>query len=113
MNAAVFAGGYSMGPERSLVHGVSGPTREVPVVQEMLATLDTLTAAGQRHTMGKVVSFISDAIKRLGSSVSLRNRSTLTELLSRLAHESERRSPDVQRFRGSADSLLELLSDLV
>jgi hypothetical protein len=88
-------------------------SREITVVQEMLSTVDTLTAAGQRHTMGKVVGFISGAIEGLGPSVGMRNRSTLTDMLSQLARESERRSPDTRRFCGSADGLLELLSNLV
>jgi hypothetical protein len=121
MSAAVFAGEYPIGSyppgsrtrdRGSLSPGPSGAAGEITVVQGMVSTLDTLTAPGRRHTMGRIVSFISDAIEGLGSSIGVRNRSTLTDLLSPLAHESERLSPDVQVFCRGADSLLELLLDL-
>jgi hypothetical protein len=122
MNAAVFGDEYPIGsyvPDsrardtESGARGVPVSSRELTIVQEMLSTVNTLTAAGQRHTMGKVVGFISGAIEGLGPAVSVRNRLTLTDLLSQLARESERRSPDPQLFCWSADGLLELLSDLV
>jgi hypothetical protein len=122
MNAAVFADEHPIGAHapdshpqaaRVVFPRASVSTREIAVVQEMLTTLDTLTVAGQRHTMEKVVRFISDAIEGLSPTVGLRNRCTLADMLAQLAHESERVSPGVQLFRWSADSLLELLSDLV
>jgi hypothetical protein len=79
----------------------------------MLSTLETLTVAGQRHTMGKIAGFLSGTVERPGPTVSLRTRSATSELLSRLAHEAERLSPDVGSFCWAAESLLRLLSESI
>jgi hypothetical protein len=79
----------------------------------MLSTLETLTVAGQRHTMGKIAAFLAETIERPGPSVSLRTRSASRELLSWLSRESERLSPDVGRFCWAAQSLLGLLSESI
>src|SRR5262249_45516671 len=93
-----------------VVRGTSISSRDSTLVREILSNLETLTVAGQRHTMGKVSGFISEMMERLGPAVSLRARSASTELLSRMAYESERLSPDVGSFCRSAEGLLELLS---
>jgi hypothetical protein len=79
----------------------------------MLSTLETLTVAGQRHTMGKIAGFLSETIERPGPAVSLRTRSAARALHERLAHESGRLSPDVVSFCWAAESLLVLLSDSI
>ena len=99
---------------RGPVHrGRSVSARESSLIREMLSTLETLTVAGQRHTMGKIAKFLAETIERPGPAVSLRTRSAARELLSRLDHESGRLSPDVGSFCWAAESLLSLLADSI
>ena len=122
MSAGVFAdeptiGAYALDARargRGPVHrGRSVSARESALIREMLSTLETLTVAGQRHTMGKIAGFLSETVERPGPTVSLRARSAARELLSRLAHESERLSPDVGSFCWAAEGLLRLLSESI
>ena len=84
--------------------------RQLSTIQEMLASLDTLTIAGQQHVMAKVVGFIrartGEALGRVGRN----NQRTAVDLLQHLATESERRLPDVRSFGPPAESLLALLA---
>lgn len=99
---------------RGPVHrGRSISARESALIREMLSTLETLTVAGQRHTMAKIAGFLAETVERPGPAVSLRTRSASSELLSWLARESERLSPDVGRFCWAAQSLLGLLSESI
>jgi hypothetical protein len=120
MSAGVFADEPPIGAHaldarargRGPVHrGRSVSARESGLIREMLSTLETLTVAGQRHTMGKIAGFLTETIERPGPAVSLRTRSAAGELLTRMAHESERLSPDVGSFCWAAESLLVLLTD--
>jgi hypothetical protein len=122
MSAGVFTEEPTMGAHaldarargRGPVHrGRSISARESALIREMLSTLETLTVAGQRHSMGKIAGFLSETVERPGPTVSLRTRSAARALLSRLAHESERLSPDVAGFCWAAESLLRLLSESI
>jgi hypothetical protein len=122
MSAGVFADEQPVGAHaldararaRGPVHrGRSISARESALIREMLSTLETLTVAGQRHTMGKIAGFLSETIEHPGPAVSLRTRSAARALLARLAHESERLSPDVGDFCWAAETLLRLLADSI
>lgn len=78
-----------------------------PIVREMLASIDTLTIAGQRYTMAKIATriatLIDDRINRADAAIA-------ATLLQGLTHESERLSPDVQAFATRAETLIGLIA---
>ena len=76
---------------------------QLAVIREMLATLDTLTAAGQCYVMRKVVAFIQDELARL------RPQGGLAETLISLMTEAQQRWPDSRRFCSRAESLMKRL----
>ena len=84
--------------------------RQLSTIREMLATLDTLTNAGQQNLMMKVVAFIrgrgGEALGRVGKN----NQRTAADLLEHLAVEAERPLPDARAFGPQADSLVALLA---
>jgi hypothetical protein len=79
------------------------------IVREMLATIGTLTTAGQRYTMAKIASLIDDRINR-ADRVAVPWSRIAAELLEGLTQESERLSPDVQAFATRAETLIGLLT---
>lgn len=85
-------------------------SRQLTVIPGMLSTLDTLSAAGQHHVMGKVVSFLKDQVGRAGRGLSIRNQRSFEELLGHLTRESERLSPDIRTFSRHAEALMSLLA---
>jgi hypothetical protein len=89
--------------------GSSSLSRQLGIVREMLPTLDTVSAAGQKHIMGKVVAFIQAQAARACRDLSRRNQEMFAELLELLTHESRRLLPDVRIFSHRAESLLAFL----
>jgi hypothetical protein len=79
------------------------------VIREMLLMLDSLTIAGQRHIMEKVVRFVEEQLPRARSSLSRRNLGAIEAIMKQLRHESDRLVPDVSVFSRGAQSLLALL----
>jgi hypothetical protein len=79
------------------------------VAREMLVTLETLTNAGQRHLMAKVVTFIEGQV---GESPAARDRqrATAAQMLVQLRRESDRPFPEVAAFRSRAEGLIKLLA---
>ena len=70
---------------------------QVSVLGDMVATLDTLTTAGQHHVIGKVVAVVRDQVQRAAPLVSRRER----EILAGLVEEMEQRvGSRVARSRG-------------
>jgi hypothetical protein len=92
-----------------LLATTSSPSR-LAVAREMLATLETLTNAGQQHLMAKVVAFIQGDIATAAPGA--RDRQRAAALLTQLRRESERPAPDVATFRGHAETLIALLTPL-
>jgi hypothetical protein len=88
------------------------PRLPLSVIREMLVMLDSLTIAGQRHLMEKVVHFVEEQIPRLATAVSRRNHAAVATILDGLRHESDRLVPDVAAFSQGAESLLALLAAL-
>ena len=82
---------------------------EIAVIREMLATFESLTVAGQRHVMEKVVSFVDARARGAAGRMSHRNRVTLSELLTQLQKESQRMMPDPCGFARRAENLIALL----
>src|SRR5580698_1076653 len=83
---------------------------QVSVLGDMVATLDTLTTAGQQHVIGKVVAVVRDQVQRAAPLVSRREREILAGLVEDMAHESDRVSPDLSVFTPRAERLIELLA---
>lgn len=79
------------------------------VIREMLLMLDSLTIAGQRHLMEKVVHFVQDQLPRLAGSLGRRNQSGIEAIVKQLQRESDRLMPDVSAFSRGAEALLALL----
>ena len=79
---------------------------QLAVVGEMMDSIDTLTIAGQRHMMMKVVRFLERqlALVRAGERRPLVFRS-----LGRLAHEAERQTPNARAFNRRAAVLISLI----
>jgi hypothetical protein len=66
------------------------------VARELIETLDTLTPAGQRHTMGKIVRVLDD---ESSDQIPLPQIGALRDDLSRI-------SPDVESFSRRARAIL-------
>jgi hypothetical protein len=74
----------------------------------MLRSLDSLTVAGRRYTMGKVL----DCLERAFASTlepSEHNRKVLKELLARVAGAANAAAPNACEFARAAESFLLLL----
>ena len=85
------------------------PPWQLSTIREMLGTLDTLTMAGQRHVMTKVVSFIRENGNYWAHRIGYSDGSQVGDLLGRLALEAERLAPDPRRFGQHAHNLVDLL----
>ncbi len=78
------------------------------IVREMLLTMDTLTIAGQRYIMRKIVEILSN---RIDSMLSLRrqDRGTLSRMVNSLRVQCDHLLPDVRTFTARAEALLSVL----
>jgi hypothetical protein len=83
---------------------------QVPVLGDMVATLGTLTTAGQQHVIGKVLAVVRDQVRRAAPLVSRREREILAGLVQEMEHESDRVSPDLSVFTPRAERLFGLLA---
>jgi len=84
------------------------PLDRCGLVREMLARLDTLTAAGQRDVMGRVIALLATEqgeARGLGHG----NRRTFCEQLERLRHEADRLWPDAASFCKRAENLISMI----
>jgi hypothetical protein len=85
-------------------------SRQLSVIREMVRTFDTLTTAGQRYTMSKIVGFGRDQVARACDRVSWRHQSAFADLLEKLDRESARPLPDIFRFGERVERLVGLLA---
>lgn len=111
MNPYIPSLSLDLAPTRAvgpLLAPATSPSR-LAVAREMLVTLETLTNAGQRHLMAKVVTFIEGHI---ATAARERLRAAALQILTQLKRESERPSPDVAAFRSHAETLIALLLPL-
>ena len=82
----------------------------VSIVEEMVFTLDTLTTAGQRHIMNKVVGFIRLRLRYVMYNAGRRHERAFVELLRDLDREAARPLPDVALFSQGIVAVLALLA---
>jgi hypothetical protein len=82
----------------------------VATIREMLASLDTLTNAGQQYLMNRVVDFVGAQVQQACRRASGGNRRMLLEQLDVIKREAGRRLPSVPAFRPRAENLLRLLN---
>jgi hypothetical protein len=83
---------------------------KLATVRQMLATLNTVTIAGQHHVMTKVLAFVDGQVERAIDQGAAGNRRLLLEQLALLRRESGRQAPSVPAFGERAESLLALLT---
>lgn len=86
------------------------PGEKLTTIRQMLATLDTLTIAGRRHLMSKVVTFLGDQVELAIRHPGLGNRCVLPDQLALLKGESVRQLPSVPVFVERAEPLIALLA---
>jgi hypothetical protein len=79
-------------------------------VRQMLATLDTVTIASQRHLMTKVLAFVDGQVERAIKHAGAGNRGMLLDQLALLRRESDRQLPSVPAFGERAESSVALLT---
>jgi len=91
----------------------SGGLNHLAIAREMLATIDDLTVAGRRYTMGKIVEIFAGLMARRGPEAAGQGRFILVRLLHELRQESSRSFPDPSRFTQRASEALSLLGDTV
>lgn len=87
--------------------------RQAATIREMLSTLETLTSAGQRHTMSKIASFVGRHARDGRHDLTPRNGDALADLSGWLRREAERAAPDVASFSRRTEDVLALLATLV
>jgi len=83
---------------------------ELATIRQMVATLDTVTIAGQRHLMAKVLAFVDGQVEQAIRHAGSGNRGMLLEQLALLKRESDRQLPSVPDFGQRAESLIALLA---
>jgi hypothetical protein len=71
---------------------------KLDIVRQMVASLETVTIAGQRHLMGKVLAFVDGQIDRVVLRASPPNRQFLLQELALLRNETDRQLPSVPVF---------------
>lgn len=98
-------------PVAPLLAPPTSPSR-LAIAREMLETLETLTNAGQRHLMAKVVALVEGHIATATPGARERPRAAALQVLTQLKRESERPSPEVSSFRAHAETLIALLTTL-
>ena len=86
----------------------SSALRRLAIVREMLSDLDTLTLAGQRYAMMKIMTFFEG--QSASAPMSGRTRFLIAHLLHQLIVENQRPCPDARRFRRHAEGVIILLS---
>ena len=84
--------------------------RQLPVIQQMIGDMEAQTAAGQQHTMEKVVVFLRSRIRKGSATVTPRNQRELLQMIDQLEREARRQAPDALLFGDRTNALIVLLS---
>ena len=72
----------------------------------MVQSIDTLTLAGQRHELKKIVALLEDEIISGCGSVCTSRAEAIDSLLGALRQEASRLLPDVTSFVARAEALI-------
>jgi hypothetical protein len=83
---------------------------KITMIRQMVANLDTLTLAGQRHDMKKILDFLEEHVLRAMRGASLGNRRMLAEQLEVLKRAHDQRSPAVPAFSDRVLSLIAMIA---
>lgn len=75
-------------------------------IRWMVRSIDTLTLAGQRHELTKIVDLLEEELIRDRSYNSTSRLETVESLLAALREEARRLLPDVRSFAARADVLI-------
>ncbi len=86
------------------------PAGQRAALQRILADIETLTPAGRRDSMIKILSFLGGAAGRARQRLDIHAQWVVATLVERLARESSRPSPDVAGFVDAGEQLLQLLT---
>lgn len=81
-------------------------------IREMLGILETLTTAGQRHSMNKIVDFLAKHVLAARCDLGRRNKEALMRLIGALRAESERFLPEPTLFSHQTKSILALMGSV-
>ena len=76
----------------------------------MIGDMDAQTAAGQQHTMEKVVAFLRSGIRERGTTVTPRTQRKLLQMVDQLEREAHRQAPNALLFGDRTEALVVLLS---
>ena len=87
--------------------------RRLAIGKEMVATMETLTGAGQRFQMSKLVVFLDDEFQRCFGAAPGTRRRVIAWWLRQLHGEAERVSPDAAAFSRRAETVIEAISAAV
>jgi hypothetical protein len=86
------------------------PPDKLKTIRQMLATIETLTMAGQRHLMAKVVAQVAGEVDRALHRAAPGDRRTLIDQVAQLSDVADRQFPSVTVFRERANRLIALLA---
>ncbi len=87
------------------------PADTVATIRQMLATLETVTNAGQIHLMNKLLAIIGDHVERALGRGGPRNDGMLREQLTLLKREADRSAPSTPAFVNRAEGLIALVTE--
>jgi hypothetical protein len=91
-------------PPHALVVGRLG------IVEALLGDLETVTHAGQRYTMAKIVGLLRDEVADSGPRLPELDRRRMKRALDELAREQDRMLPDRLPFAARAQTIAESLA---
>ena len=85
---------------------------QLPVIDEMLRSLETTTVAGQHYLMGKIVAFLKHEVAERGRSLIGVQLRLCALWLEDMAQEAAKVMPDVAAFNRRADVVVRTLAGM-
>ena len=83
------------------------------IMRGMLAPLETLSPAGQRHQMNRLIDALAAETECDGDKVGAANRLALREQLDCLRRDAERAWPDVDSFCHRTEGVICMLESVI
>lgn len=80
-------------------------------IRSMVRSIDTLTLAGQRHELNKIVGLLEEEVVSGRSHDSTSRLETIESLLAALRQEARRLLPDVRSFAAQAEIVIGVMED--